>query len=128
MRHGLNPFRAALFTFAAFFAGVAACGGSSEHKLGGSSGVGGDDDDNSFAPGDDDGGSTAPPISGSGCATASAVAKRQPVYLEFVLDGSGSMDSDNKWTAVVPALQSIFTQMKTEADPGVGAGLIVFSD
>jgi hypothetical protein len=64
----------------------------------------------------------------AGCATASAQARRQPVYLLFVLDGSGSMKSDNKWTAVVPALQSIFGEMKQAADPGVAAGLVVFSD
>jgi len=55
-------------------------------------------------------------------------AKRQPVYLEFVLDSSGSMKQQNKWAAVVPALNTIFTQMQTAADPGVGAGMIVFSD
>jgi uncharacterized protein YegL len=64
----------------------------------------------------------------AGCATASAEARRQPVYLLFVLDGSGSMKSDNKWAAVVPALQSIFGEMKQAADPGVAAGLVVFSD
>jgi hypothetical protein len=64
----------------------------------------------------------------AGCATGSAQAERQPVYLLFVLDGSGSMKSDNKWTAVVPALQSIFGEMKQAADPGVAAGLVVFSD
>jgi hypothetical protein len=60
------------------------------------------------------------------CATAVAEAKRQPVYLMFVLDGSDSMAQDNKWTAATAALTSIFAQMKTAADPGVGAGLIVF--
>src|SRR5690348_7052136 len=33
------------------------------------------------------------------CATATAETKRDPVYLLFVVDGSGSMDSDSKWTA-----------------------------
>ena len=64
----------------------------------------------------------------SGCATASAQATRAPVYMLFILDGSGSMGMDNKWTAVVPALQSIFADMNKAADPGIGAGLIVFSD
>jgi hypothetical protein len=46
----------------------------------------------------------------------------------FVLDGSGSMRHDNKWVAVTGALNAIFTDMKAKADPGVGAGLIVYSD
>jgi hypothetical protein len=46
----------------------------------------------------------------------------------FVEDGSGSMKQNSKWVAVVPALESIFDDMQTKADPGVGAGLIVFSD
>jgi hypothetical protein len=64
----------------------------------------------------------------AGCATATAEAKRQPAYLLFVLDGSGSMKQQNKWTAVVPALEDIFGQMETAADTGVAAGLVVFSD
>ncbi len=64
----------------------------------------------------------------AGCATATAEAKRQPAYLLFVLDGSGSMKQQNKWTAVVPALEDIFGEMETAADTGVAAGLIVFSD
>jgi hypothetical protein len=50
------------------------------------------------------------------------------VYLLFVLDGSGSMNQQNKWTAVVPALTDIFGQMAANADPGLAAGLMVFSD
>jgi uncharacterized protein YegL len=64
----------------------------------------------------------------AGCATATAEAKRQPAYLLFVLDGSGSMKQQNKWTAVVPALTDIFSQMVTAADPGLAAGLVIFSD
>lgn len=64
----------------------------------------------------------------AGCATGEAEAQREPVYLLFVLDGSGSMNQQNKWTAVVPALNSIFTQMESAADTGIAAGLIVFSD
>jgi hypothetical protein len=72
--------------------------------------------------------STGTPLAGATCATASAEAIRQPVYLLFVLDGSNSMNQSNKWTAVVPALDSIFAQMASSADTSVGAGLIVFSD
>jgi hypothetical protein len=71
---------------------------------------------------------TGTSLSGASCATASSEATRQPVYLLFVLDGSGSMNQNNKWTAVVPALESIFAQMASNADTGVGAGLILFSD
>src|SRR5580704_2368588 len=76
----------------------------------------------------DGGASTGLALGDAGCATASAVAKRQPAYLLFVLDGSGSMSQQNKWTAVVPALEDIFGQMETAADTGVAAGLEVFSD
>jgi hypothetical protein len=64
----------------------------------------------------------------AGCATATAAATRQPVYMLFVEDGSRSMDQDNKWVAVVPALEAIFDDMNKQADPSIGAGLIVFSD
>ena len=64
----------------------------------------------------------------AGCATAMAQASREPVYMLFVLDGSGSMQQENKWTAVVPALDSIFDSFQTAADPNFGAGIIVFSD
>jgi hypothetical protein len=64
----------------------------------------------------------------AGCATGSAIASREPVYLLFVLDGSGSMSHDNKWVAVTSAIDAIFTDMDMKADDGIGAGLIVFSD
>ncbi len=109
-------------------AGGVGCGGASPSPF--SQAVAGDDDDSgpvgSFGVGDS-GAATGTPL-GAGCATASSEAKRQPVYLLFVLDGSGSMNQDNKWTAVVPALQSIFSQMESAGDTGIGAGLIVFSD
>jgi hypothetical protein len=74
--------------------------------------------------GNDSGG--GPGAIGPSCAGAVAQAKRQPAYLLFVLDGSDSMAQDNKWTAATAALTSVFDQMKTAADPGVAAGLIVF--
>jgi hypothetical protein len=72
--------------------------------------------------------STGTPLGDAGCATAMSQVHRSAVYLVFVLDGSGSMSMQNKWTAVVPALTDIFMQMSVAADPGVAAGLIVFSD
>ena len=106
----------------------AGCGGAQPNPFGqpASSGDDGDGSTGRFG-GDDSGVSTGPPV-GAGCATASSEARRQPVYLLFVLDGSGSMSEDNKWAAVVPALQSIFAQMESADDTGLGAGLIVFSD
>ena len=62
------------------------------------------------------------------CATGEATASREAAYLLFILDGSGSMKSSSKWTAATGAIDAIFGDMKTKADPGIGAGLIVFSD
>src|SRR5690349_21196888 len=45
---------------------------------------------------------------GAGCAGAKAEATRLPVYMHIVLDGSGSMEAENKWAAVVAALDAIF--------------------
>ncbi len=104
-------------------------------SLGGSSGTGttgaasgGSDSQTGTFGGGDAGPTTGTLLGDAGCATGMAEATREPVYLLFVLDGSGSMKQDNKWTAVVPALNSIFTQMQSAADTGVAAGLIVFSD
>ena len=110
--------------------------GVGDDSLGGSSGSGATGGDNGSGSsgaftgsfGGDGSVSTGMLLADAGCATGMAEATREPVYLLFVLDGSGSMNQDNKWTAVVPALNSIFTQMKSAADTGVAAGLIVFSD
>ena len=118
------------------------CGSRAPNFIGGddaSPGTEGDDGGDTFqspSPGDqpgitfssDGGVASGASLGDAGCATASAEAKRQPAYLLFVLDGSGSMNQQNKWTAVVPALQAIFGEMEMAADPGVAAGLIVFSD
>ncbi len=63
-----------------------------------------------------------------GCANATADAQRAPVYMQIVLDGSGSMDNDNKWAAVVPALDAIFDDLLAKNDPAFGVGLIAFAD
>jgi uncharacterized protein YegL len=62
------------------------------------------------------------------CQTGTADASRLPVYLQFVLDGSGSMNGPGSWVAARDALKDIFTDMKTSGDKGIGAGLIVFMD
>jgi len=67
-------------------------------------------------------------LDGAGCATATAEAKRASVSILFVLDGSYSMRQDGKWPAATQALEAIFGDMEKQADPGVGVGLIVFSD
>lgn len=117
---------------------VAACGaGSSGSGFGGTSGSssgagssGSGSDSGSSGSGSGglvgDGGSTSHLSPDSGCATATANASRSPVYLLFVLDGSGSMGQENKWTAVTGALGGIVGQMN--GDPGIGVGLIVFAD
>jgi hypothetical protein len=62
------------------------------------------------------------------CATGTARALLSPIYLLVVLDGSGSMAEDGKWTSVVPALESLVDDLEERADPSYGMGLTVFSD
>jgi hypothetical protein len=94
------------------------------------------------APGDDGSGPAPGPFGGdtdaaiptgsavgdAGCASAMVQAKRAPAYLLFVQDGSDSMNDQNKWAAVVPALESMFAKMQAAADPSIAAGLILFPD
>jgi hypothetical protein len=95
-------------------------GGTSGGSSGSSSGIIGSFPDASYAP--------ETGLGDAGCATATAKATRSPVYLLFVLDGSGSMSQDNKWTAATTALKAIFSDIQSKADMGLGVGLIVFSD
>jgi von Willebrand factor type A domain len=76
-------------------------------------------------PSNDSGGNT---LLDAGCATATATVARQPVYMLIVLDGSGSMAMENKWTAVVPALDAFFDDLLNNPDPSFGVGLTIFSD
>ncbi|MFO0678350.1 MAG: vWA domain-containing protein [Polyangiaceae bacterium] len=64
----------------------------------------------------------------AGCATASASAERRAVTMLMVLDGSGSMDQQEKWNATVPALSEVFDSLATAKDPTFSLGLTVFSD
>jgi hypothetical protein len=120
---------------------IGACGGKKtgpgfDNTDGGGAGSsGGSGDDSGIVSFGDDGGvlnlpeaSTGPSVTDAGCAKAMSQAHFAAVYLLFVLDGSGSMNQNNKWTAVVPALKDIFMQMAGQNDPGLGAGLIIFSD
>ena len=97
--------------------GGSGSGSSSGSSYGSSSGV-------SILP--DDASAPSGLSADSGCALASAAATRAPVYMLFVLDGSGSMGQQNKWTAATGALTSIFASM--ENNSGIAAGLLVFSD
>jgi hypothetical protein len=128
---------------------MAACGttpsgsgfspGPSSSSGGSTSSGGGDDASTSSSSSSSSGsvgsfgdGSTAPgeggPLGDAGCATATAKATKSPVYMLFILDGSGSMQQNSKWTAATGALTSIFSNMQSQADTGLGVGLIVFSD
>lgn len=83
------------------------------------------------------------------CATAEAEAKRTPVYMLLIIDGSGSMDgfdgvnfipgeretdpqstgrqTGKKWIAVRGALQSFFDDLATKNDPSFAVGMYLFS-
>lgn len=125
---------------------AAACGGTTPGGFnttgsssgGGAGSSGGGGDGTGGENGSSSGGSTSsllPEDGGPGngalspdasCAKAQGAATRAPVYMLFVLDGSGSMGQENKWTAATGALTSIFASM--ENNPGLGVGLIVFAD
>jgi uncharacterized protein YegL len=83
------------------------------------------------------------------CATASAEARRLPVYMQFIIDGSGSMDgfdgvgfipgereadplspgrqTGKKWIAVRGALQAFFDDLAAKPDPSFAVGMYLFS-
>ena len=83
------------------------------------------------------------------CATASAEARRLPVYMQFIIDGSGSMDGSDgvnyiagerepdplspgrdtgkKWIAVRGALQAFFDDLAAKPDPSFAVGMYLFS-
>jgi hypothetical protein len=63
-----------------------------------------------------------------GCATATDDVQRSPIAMLIVLDASGSMLGDDKWTAVVPALEGFIDDVRQRADPSFGVGLTIFSD
>ncbi len=62
------------------------------------------------------------------CAQATDRAQRVPAYMLFVLDGSGSMTQDNKWTAATGALGSLFDEIRNQAPTSIAVGLTVFAD
>lgn len=107
---------------------AAACGsdGAPSTFGGAPASGGGVADDGGAAPSFADGGSTSALF--AGCATARGQAERLPVYLLFVVDGSGSMNDDTKWEALVPAYDAFVDDLASRADPTFGAGLTVFAD
>jgi hypothetical protein len=83
--------------------GSSSGGGSSSGVLGSSSSSGGPSD--------------------AACAEESALAQQQPLDMYIMLDQSGSMNQQNKWTNVTGALKSFFTQPSAA---GIGVGLQYF--
>jgi hypothetical protein len=64
----------------------------------------------------------------SACATGTAPTERVPVYMLFILDGSGSMRQQGKWEAATASLTGIFDDFAAQASPSFGAGLTIFAD
>jgi hypothetical protein len=128
-----SALRTSLVLLGAFSTGVIVygCGSSGDDSTFGKNGNG-DDPGSFFGNGNGDGGvgdfQDAAGLLEAGCATATARAARQPVYMLIALDGSGSMDQENKWVAVVPALDAFFDDLKAKGDTTMGVGLTVFSD
>ena len=123
---------ALLFGAACLLPLASGCGGSSDASTFPGSQNGDDGSAGLFGGGNGDGGIgefvDGAGLLEAGCAVATARAARQPVYMLIVLDGSGSMDMENKWTAVVPALDAFFDSLASTNDTTIGVGLTVFSD
>ena len=74
------------------------------------------------------GGSTDAGLFEGGCATGTAKAIHDPIYMLFVVDGSGSMNQDQKWAAFVPALDLLIDDLLFKKDTSFAVGLTIFSD
>ena len=100
-------------------------GNSSSSGASGSSGKGGSSGTSggSSSSGDLLGGDAGNVPLDAACATESAKAQQQPLDMYIMLDQSGSMQQQSKWTNVTGALKSFFTQ-PTAA--GIGVGLQYF--
>ena len=81
---------------------------------------GGDDDGTGT-----DGGNVGPGSSGLGssCATSTETAMSTPLDIYIMLDQSGSMDMDNKWTDVTQALDTFLQQPNLD---GISVGIQYF--
>ncbi len=71
---------------------------------------------------------SASALFGESCATARGKANRVPAYMLFVVDGSGSMISDNKWVSAVSALTAVFDELKGLSSNSIAVGLTIFAD
>ena len=74
------------------------------------------------------GGGTDAGLFDGGCATGTARAVHDPIYMLFVVDGSGSMNQDQKWAAFVPALDLLIDDLLSKKDTSFAVGLTIFSD
>ncbi|WP_438043988.1 vWA domain-containing protein [Sorangium sp. So ce128] len=107
-------------------------GASSGGSFGAGSGEGGSlDIGGGIRPGSSGAGGASPAGGGGACATQTAAASLQPVYLAFAFDVSGSMgkgdkdwhDKDLKWDPVVAATKQFFSDPGSE---GLTASLSFF--
>ena len=96
-------------SFAAVLAFVFSCG-PTRHSPGGDDGT----DASNINPGGDSG-------IGSSCATSTVTAMSTPLDIYIMLDQSGSMTMDNKWTNVTTALET-FLQQPNQNGISVGLG------
>lgn len=62
------------------------------------------------------------------CASGTSTVQQSALALEFVLDGSGSMYDQAKWSSALGALTAVFEAQAQKNDPQTGMGLITFSD
>ncbi|CAN93551.1 MULTISPECIES: vWA domain-containing protein [Sorangium] len=106
-------------------------GASSGGSSGAGSGEGGSLDIGGIGPGSSGAGGASPTGGGGACATQTAAASLQPVYLAFAFDVSGSMgkgdkdwhDKALKWDPVVAATKQFFSDPGSE---GLTASLSFF--
>ncbi len=147
MRH-TEALRRVAFVLPVLLAGaVYACGSSGDDSTfggaGGDAGSSGSSGESSSSSSGFSSGSSSGQSDGGfdQCATAKAEAKRTPVYMQIIIDGSGSMDNapteadprdgnkqhGRKWIAVREALISFFDQQAAAPDTSFGAGLYLFS-
>lgn len=68
------------------------------------------------------------PNAGQGCSESKTEISRVPVLMQIVVDKSGSMTSDNKWTAATQALTAALQDMTATADPATFLGITFYGD
>lgn len=115
-------------TLAAFVLVPVACAGTTEPGL----------DNDGGAPVDDGGGLLGADVDAEqpfpGCATSQSDLGKIGVYMQFIVDHSGSMEdpispggpTGVKWTAAKTALEQFFSTVEQEADPNLAIGMFIF--